>query len=103
MISEGRWCHIVRFLTAPPVRICYVLEISKLRDGNIVNCLFLTCFNCFCSGRQSVSDINVDITSKKLRVHNIIKCLEVLGSTGVDLTAIDGEGKSYHSDLLVQF
>jgi hypothetical protein len=57
----------------------------------------------FFSGRQSVSDINVDITSKKLRVHNIIKCLEVLGSTGVDLTAIDGEGKSYHSDLLVQF
>ncbi|XP_052058172.1 uncharacterized protein LOC127698642 isoform X3 [Mytilus californianus] len=41
--------------------------------------------------RRSVPNVNVEIDSKEDRVYNITKCLEVLGSTGVDLTAIDGE------------
>lgn len=41
--------------------------------------------------RRSVPNVNVEIASKEDRVYNITKCLEVLGSTGVDLTAIDGE------------
>lgn len=40
-------------------------------------------------------NVNVEISSKEDRVYNITKCLEVLGSTGVDLTAIDGEGKIF--------